>query len=161
MDEMPLPPIRPSYQVFMDRMADWMESACYRNDADPRPLGIAAARHLANKPYLREVAPCLAALYFTFVEFDGYTIARCALQFFVWALRHTVYRGRPMWNDFWMCLWQLSRDPRYVGRLYDHLKHATALQLPSAVWMVSSVRQIDSEFNEHWCDILRERGEVF
>jgi len=155
--------IEDAYTPFLREFERWISLAKYRNDLDVTPLAKEAGRYLQTRPPLPHVAPCLGAIYFAVIEFefDFSWWQRLAVRAGVWLLRAWVFRGRPMWNDFWMCLWQLSRDPRYIGRLHSHLKHANPIQLETGVWMVTSVCQQDPEFNEHWHDVIRERGEVF
>jgi len=133
-------------------------------DKDVRPLRRAAAQHLvtmgARLP-LPEFAPCLAVLYFAGVEFDSGWFTRAMLQMFAGFFRLVIYRGRPMWNDFYMCLWQLSRDDRYIHRLYTHFKHASLMQLNTGAWMVNSVCQQDEEFRSRWQRLVNANGPVF
>lgn len=131
------------------------------NDPDPEPLAKAAAFHLKNGCPTSEVAPCLAALYFMFHEYEGYRIGRLFISLVVWGLQVVgACRGRAMWNDFYMALWQLSRSPYYVCRLHKHLKRANALQLYTANWMIRSVCQQDPEFAECWAETVRAHGEI-
>lgn len=156
------PRISEGYAKVMQMYGQWVEGAHYRRDDDIRPLVKVAAQHLASgKAQLPEIAPCLAIIYFAFAEYDYPLWGRWFVQSVTWILRASIYRGRPMWNDFWMGLWQLSRDPRYIGRLYSHLNRASWIQLETGHWMIGSVCQQDAEFAEHWSDVVRERGEVF
>ena len=153
----------PTAQVLFEEYGKWIESAKYRNDGDVLPLQKAAARHLKTMGRslpLSELAPCLAVLYFAMVEFEGPAWKRWIAMSTCWVYR-LWFRGRPMWNDFYMGLWQLSRDPRYIGRLHSLLKRGSVMQLNTGAWMVNSVCQQDAEFAEHWGDVVRERGEVF
>ena len=149
-----------SRQTFLDEYERWI-STNPSDDKDVRPLGKAAALHLSHKPPLSEIAPCLAAGYFSLVEFESPFWKRQAVRFGVWGLRVLAFRGRPMWNDFYMCLWQLSRDPVYVNRLHRHLSHANLIQKQTGAWMVNSVCQQDPEFHKHWHDAVKTHGEVF
>lgn len=150
----------PTMQAYINQFEAWRALASYQTDADVRPLRRAAMAHIASgECRVSELASCLAGIYYSVEEFDGWPL-RQAVRAWVWSLR-LLYRGRPMWNDFHMGLWMLSRDPRYVGKLYEHLKRATSIQRFSGEWMVNSVCNQDADFCEHWRDIVKERGPIF
>jgi hypothetical protein len=132
-------------------------------DKDVRPLLKAATFHMKtmgrNLP-LPELAPCAAIIYFATVDLERGVWATLFVKFMVWVMR-MAYRDRPMWNDFYMCLWQLSRDDGYIHRLHSHLKHASAMQLETGAWMINSVCQQDEEFRERWQRLVKANGEVF
>ena len=132
-------------------------------EKDIRPLAKLAAKHLqlGRSLPLPEFAPCFAIVYFSIVEFEHGWFKRAVLEFSAWFLRTVCYRGRPMWNDFYMCLWQLSRDPAYVCRLYWHLKHGNVMQKNTGAWMVGSVCEQDPAFDACWNAMVRVEGPVF
>lgn len=154
---------------FFREMEEWIEHAAYRSDADVTPLRKAAIKLAvcmgAQLP-LTLVGPLLGALYFAMIEYEHPWWKRGFMRAWVWLCEHTPpLRGRPLWNDFRMCLWQLSRDPRYVAELHRHIARArrkrNAMQFESAAWMIGSVCQQDPEFAEHWADCIGELGDVF
>lgn len=132
-------------------------------DKDIRPLAKAAANHmqLGRDIPLPEFAPCFAILYFSIVDFDHPWYGRAFLQVVSWFLQTIAFRGRPIWNDFYMCLWQLSRDEYYVHRLYRHLKRGNIAQKNTGAWMISSVCQQDEEFRNCWSALVDANGPVF
>ena len=132
-------------------------------DKDIRPLTKLAAKHLqlVRSLPLPEFAPCFAIVYFAVVEFEHPWFMRAFSKFCAWFLRVVCYRGRPMWNDFYMCLWQLSRDEYYVRRLYRHLKRGNVAQKNTGAWMISSVCQQDEEFRNCWSALVDANGPVF
>ena len=154
--------MRPTFQAFMQQYELWIGSD---GEGDVRPLGRAAVEHLRGGYLFPELAPCLAAIYFVIVEFEYGRLARCFAKFMRWTFQTFIYRGRPMWNDFYMVLWQLSREPKYVCALHQHLLRArktrNGLQFVSGQWMVNSVCQQDVEFAQCWQEAVRTHGEVF
>jgi hypothetical protein len=164
------PPMRPTMQAFMEEVERWTKGT--GEGRDVRPLRDAAIKHLRAGVYLSEFAPCLAAVHFSLVEFDGTRGSRVrdawsrgVMNVMLWLLEYCVYRNRPMWNDFRMAMWALSRDPFYVFQLHEHLKRARDKgihdQFWSGQWMVSSVCQQDSEFKKEWEHACQLQGEVF
>ena len=145
-----------TYQEFIAEFEKAMAGA--RNDEfDVRPLARAAGRHLKTRPVLPEIAPCLAAAYFAVFEFETGILKRAAVWLGIGYFKF-IFRGRPMWNDFYMGLWQLSRCPFYVRRLHRHLTKANWQQLNTAAWMIRSVCQQDPEFKEQWAETERVHG---
>lgn len=133
-------------------------------DKDVRPLAKAAALHLKTMGRvlpLSEVAPCFAIIYFSIVDFESGWMRTQFIKALCWLMRKYVFRGRPMWNDFYMVLWQLSRDDRYVHRLYTHLKHGSVMQVNTGAWMINSVCQQDEEFRTQWNRLVQTNGSVF
>ncbi len=152
----------PTFEAFQKTCESWIAGAKYRNDADVRPLRRAAVNHLKSGGVQRtELAPCLAALVFSLEEFESPWMLRLFVRLWVAGFRLWFYRGRPMWNDFYMGLWMLSRDPRYIGKLHSHLLRANPEQLATGEWMVASVCAQDPDFSEHWADLIGERGPIF
>ena len=150
-------------QSFIQHYELWIHSD---RQGDVGPLFKAAGLHLRSGRYqLSEFAPCFAAIYFTITEFEYSRLAVWSVKFLAWLFQTLMYRGRPMWNDFWMVLWQLSRDPKYVHSLHRHLVRArdkrNEQQFWSGQWMVQSVCEQDSEFAEHWRQNVQAHGEVF
>lgn len=157
-------PELPVEQAFFQQFELWLEHAKYRTNADIDPLRRAALdqfRRGAGLP-ISQVSSALAVLWFAGFDFEGSGWERMKLRFVLWAFQNLFFRGRPMWNDFWMALWMLSRDPRYIGHLYDHVARArikrNAMQFETAIWMVGSVCQQDPEFAEHWDDATKLAG---
>jgi hypothetical protein len=144
--------------TFMDEYQNAL-AAAGSDELDVRPLVRAAAEHLRSKPPIPEIAPCLAALYFSVFEFESGIIKRAATWLGVAYFRFA-FRGRPMWNDFYMALWQLSRCPLYVRRLHRHLTKANWMQLNTAAWMIGSVCEQDPGFKECWEKTEAKRGAI-
>jgi hypothetical protein len=154
--------ISESFQPVMAEYERWIKDTS--DDKDIRPLRRAAAQHFAtmgSRLPIPEFAPCLAVLYFAACEFESGWCTRAALRLSAWFFRVVVYRGYPMWNDFYICLWQLSRDPTYVCRLYWHLKRGTVMQQNTGAWMVGSVCQQDQDFDAVWDAMVQVEGRVF
>lgn len=138
----------------------------YRLNSDPdrdiRPLTRSVAeRFRAGSMPIAEVGPALGVVWHQTFDFDSGLFQRVMVRVAVWFARTIALRGRPLWNDFHMALWQLSRDPYYVQILHEHLKHANASQLVSAEWMVNSVCEQDPEFAGHWRQAVELMGTVF
>ncbi len=156
----------PFHQAFFLEFGRWLESARYvapgcDDERDLRPLLMAAARLMrSGKMTTGDLGPVLAVFWFWAVEFETGRVMPVVMRLAVPWFK-LIYRGRPLWNDFEMALWQLSRDPRYVERLYKHLKRGNLQQKGTGEWMVNSVCGIDPEFKEHWADLELERGPVF
>jgi len=83
-------------------------------DKDIRPLLKAMKAKFKAGLTASEIGPFSAVIYFSAVEFECSWLRTCFTKSWLWFMRSIAFRGRPMWNDFHMCLWMLSRDPRYV-----------------------------------------------
>ena len=160
-------PDRPERAAFMAELQRWIENAhycphgCDRCDSlDIHSLVRAVTALWRQGMLVSELGPACGALIFAIFHFEYSWWQRIVARLWIFVLQR-VYRGRPLWNDYWMCLWQLSRDPRYIGKLWNHLKHGSPLQKGTGEWMVASVSAQDAEFGEHWSDLCRERGPVF
>jgi hypothetical protein len=115
-------------------------------------VALAAGRHLKSGAVVRsEVAPCLAAVQARFLESPPWLPLRLFWRGVIWITRNVIYRNYPMWNDYHMALWQLTRDPQVVEDLRAHLEAATApLVIETGAWMIRSVCQQDPEFAQLW-----------
>lgn len=112
-------------------------------------VGKAAARHLfSGSAELSAGGPCLGAIQLA-VKNRGpirRAIWACTLRYAKWK-----YRNRPLWNDFYMCMWALSREPQYVEALRVHLEQATdPMTIETGAWMIRSVCEQDPQFKELW-----------
>jgi hypothetical protein len=152
-------------QAFLAQYELWITRDPDPDRDDVRPLVRTALEHLSSHPPVSQIAPCLAALYFAVEEFELHFSFRVWVRFMCWFWRVLLAPGRPMWNDFYMALWQLSRDPAYVARLHAHLLRArekkNGRQFFSGQWMVNSVCQQDPEFATHWNAEVLAHGPVF
>jgi len=154
--------LNPTMKEVVTQFEAWTKNP---ESEDVRPLAKAAIAHLRSGNVLfSEYAPCLAILTFSIEDFEHSWLSRLMWRTVAKALM-LIYRGRPMWNDYYMGLWQLSRDPRYIGRLYDHLVKMRHHKQNSAAFslglcMVESVSQQDPVFAEHWQDLESEKGAI-
>ena len=136
-------------------------------ERDVRPL-LAAGRELMTSGQMTQsqLGPVSAVLWHAAFDLErswwgsSGVCGRLLVWLFI-AIEKLTYRGRPMWNDFHMGCWMLSRDPRYIQKLYRHLKKANAAQKRTGEWMVKSVSDQDPDFKEHWDDLVSECGPVF
>lgn len=151
-----------TYEEFLGELGRWM--ADESEEKDIRPLRKMAFGTLNSRTPISQLAAPLAVVWFSIMDFDTNiirdSISRILLRGWTLLLRW-VFRGRPLWNDFYMGLWMLSRDAFYVERLYDHLKRGSAEQKGTGEWMVNSVCKQDGEFAGHWTRIEAERGPIF
>jgi hypothetical protein len=156
----------PFHQAFFRQLERWLESARYvapgcDDERDLRPLMLDGANLMrSGQMTLSDLAPVLAVFWFWSMEFETGRVMPLVMRLAVLCFK-LIYRGRALWNDYYMALWQLSRDPRYVERLYKHLKKGNLQQKGTGEWMVTSVCQQDPEFKPHWQDLEAERGPVF
>jgi hypothetical protein len=131
-------------------------------EPDVRPLARAVGNLMKSGDFTRgDVGPCLAVVWHGVFDFEGKGwFLRMVARLMLGIAKLRFWRAA-MWNDFEMGRWQLSRDPRYIGSLYEHLKRGNLVQKGTGEWMVNSVCGDDAEFAEHWHDLERERGPVF
>ena len=157
-----------TYRAFAELFEDW--SKLQDPDADIRPLRRAAIAHLRISPPIAEIAMPLAVLYFASMDFDGHSrvkdcLGRLLMRVWVCALKSWPFRDRPMWNDFYMALWMLSRDDKYVLQLHKHLTRAREKKIEqqflTGEWMVNSVSEQNPEFGAAWRSCCATSGEVF
>ncbi len=125
-----------------------------RDTRDIRPLIKAAAKC----KYVQTFGPVMAVMTYgargrrwAFLQQCGRFVA----QYFL-------YKNRPLWNDYHMCLWLLSRERWAVEGLYRHLRRANRRGISGQAftgdWMVASVCQRDPEFKAEWDRIIEMRG---
>ncbi len=134
---------------------------------DVAPLRKAAIEHLKLGPKLpiAQIAPTLAVMWFSAIDWEPSRLRDVlSIRATVWFLK-IVYPRRPMWNDFYVALWELSRDPFYVRVLHEHIAKARArrnvAQFETAIWMVGSVCRQDPEFATEWEHATQDQGDVF
>lgn len=160
-----IPEARPTYERFMAEFERF--AASQDPERDIRPLGRAAAAHmkLGRRVALAELGPCLAVIWFRTFDYEAGWKARAVVRLLRWFFEKLVYRGRPLWNDFHMALWLLSRDPFYVQGLHSHLARARRrgllAQYQTGTWMVTSVCRQDEEFRGVWEFMTRRYGDIF
>ncbi len=133
-------------------------------DGDIRPLMRSAGKRLrvGRSLPISEIAPLLAVCYFATQEFDYPAWQRWVISWAVWCSRKLL-RERPMWNDFQMVLWQLSRDPARVWEMYEYFRNPrrSLMQMNTGAWMVESVCQQDAEFSSLWKEHVSSFGNPF
>jgi hypothetical protein len=125
-------------------------------------LGAALAAIAKTNPPLGIAGPAVAVLWYIIMEhafgWHWRLLCRAARLF----LQKILWRNRPLWNDFHMCLWQLSRQEWAVSDLYWHLSNANrkgiSAQSFTGDWMVSSVRQQDPDFSLYWDRLVAKNG---
>jgi hypothetical protein len=130
------------------------------DERDVRPLTRSAIEFMRSRPSdTSGWGPCLAILWFSAFDYESALWVRAVMRVLI-ALYRVMLWKRALWNDFWMCLWQLSREPYYVERLYDHLRNGNLIQKETGAWMVSSVCEQDEDFRKVWCCVVAEREEA-
>jgi hypothetical protein len=138
-------------------------SAEEREEGDIRALAEECAKRLIAQPPIHELGPLLAVIYWRYQDWTSTRPFAWAIAVIIWALQRA-YGKRPLWNDFHMALWQISRDRRYVIKLHRHLKRAEKAgnqdQLHSAAWMINSVCRQDEEFRLRWLAAVESEGPI-
>jgi len=152
----------------LTRDAVFQQFELFQSSNDPerdiRPLVRAVKEHFRHGATVSDMGPCLAVIWFSVTDYEHPWYVRLWGQFFVRLVRLLSLK-RPLWNDFHMCLWMLSRDQHYVCELHRHL--ATAIrkrrydQASSGHWMITSVCQQDNEFKSAWNLATAQHGEIF
>lgn len=116
----------------------------------------AAGRHMRSGTTIRsEIGPLAAA----FAVLD-YPNPGAVIRFFNWSLRvyyrKWKYRSAPMWNDFEMAHWALTKDPEVLHALAKQIHSDGNMVRESGHWMVQSVCQQDPQFKVQWTEFLTE-----
>jgi hypothetical protein len=114
------------------------------------------------RPTLSLAGPAMAVLWWVIIEhaYPWHITGLCRLTRTF--LQKILWRNRPLWNDFHMCLWQLSREEWAISDLYWHLSNANrngiSTQAFTGDWMVSSVRLQDPDFALYWDRLVAKNG---
>lgn len=73
------------------------------------------------------------------------------IQFAVWIGRRWFLRGRPLWNDYEMCRWMLTRDAGLMPVLYRQVHQPDNRPVwETGHWMIVSVCEQDQDFARQW-----------
>lgn len=115
------------------------------NEYNRRELHLACCYFLmSGSMMLPNVGPVLGSL--RVVTPDSRVV-----RFMVWFVRAFCFRGRPMWNDYEMCRWLLTRDPARLPHLYRQVHQpSNAAVWETGHWMLRSVCEQDEVFREQW-----------
>jgi hypothetical protein len=148
--------LRAIFQAELQKLLDAARTGELLDLSDVKPA-YKASRALMMGGHLEvsAIGPLMGFLAWVHFEFDCGLRARFGFKVMLFLLQN-IYRDRPMWNDFRMTVWLLSREKWAVRDLYLHLARARSrpddrhLQWHTGQWMIRSVCQQDPEFAALW-----------
>ena len=157
-------------QTYAEFVAAFEHFAADRSEKrDIRPVVRCLRDHVKavrGRLLFSQIGPIAGVVWFYWTEYRKSVVKARVALFGLWLTRHVFLRNRPMWNDFEMSIWVLSRKPWAVKRVHRHLrgtigKKSKAMQYETGARMIYWVCQEDEEFRKLWHDTVRDHGTVY
>ena len=140
--------LRPEWIAFGEALEKFRHTPA--EEQDPRELVKAAGLVARTGLQLPEVGPVFGALSACMEEFEYNWCLRLLIRLTIWTMRQTSFRNRPLWNDFEMTRWLVTKDPRYVKRIAQQMRSKNPMVQATCEWMVASMCQQEPEFKAQW-----------